>query len=371
MIPLLVDLETAWRGGQNQALLILKGLYEHGHAAELVAAEGSALGARAAASGICVHFVSRGLLKLPAARKIRELLKDGRIDLVHANEAHAVTAAWLAGAHRRMPFVISRRVGYPLGKGWIAQARYAAGTRIVANSQWVAEQAEASGAAREKLTVVNEGVEIPARFSEEQRTAARAHWGIDGAAPLLGCVGVLLPDKGQDWLIRSLAELRKEIPAAKLLLAGEGPCRPELETLARELGVADAVIFAGFVKDVNAVYAALDVFLLPSFFEALNNSLLAAMAYEIPSIAFKRGALGEIIEDGKSGLLVSGPEVPEICAAVRKVLREREFARNIGKAGRRRVAENFSAERMVEGMIRVYQEAIDSTGGGEPAPRSR
>jgi len=353
---LLVDLEPAWRGGQNQALLILKGLVAHGHEAELVAAEGSALGERAAAAGIPVHSVSRGILRIPAARKIRKLLKSGHIDIVHANEAHAVSAAWLAGAHHYAQFVISRRVGYPIGKDAIAQRRYQSAARIVANSNWVAEQAAVSGAPREKLTVVHEGAEIPPRLNRDQRAEARARWGIATGQPLLGCVGVLLPDKGQEWLIRALAELRKEFPAAKLLLAGDGPCRHELGTLARELGLKEAVIFAGFVKDVETVYAALDVFLLPSFFEALNNSLLAAMAYEVPSIAFRRGALGEIIEDGKSGLMVSGPDVNEICEAAARILRDREFATKLGEEGRRRVETNFPATRMVEGMIRVYEE---------------
>lgn len=356
MKVLLVDLELAWRGGQNQALLILKGLVERGHEAELVAAEGSALGTRAEASGIPVRLVSRGMLRIPAARKIRKLLKDGRFEIVHANEAHAVSAAWLAGAHRHASLVISRRVGYPIRKGRIGRARYAAAAQIVANSNWVAEQAAASGAPREKITVVHEGVEIPPRLSREQRTAARTRWGIEGDQPLLGCVGVLLPDKGQEWLIRALGELRKEFPAAKLLLAGDGPCRPGLEARAREAGLSDAVIFAGFVKDVEMAYAALDVFLLPSFFEALNNSLLAAMTYEVPSIAFQRGALGEIIEDGRSGLLVSGPDVNEICAAAAKILCDRESAAKLGEQGRRRVEQNFSAARMVEGMIRVYEE---------------
>jgi len=358
MKVLLVDLEPAWRGGQNQALLILKGLAARGHEAELVAAKESQLGARAKASGIPVHFVSRGMLRIPAARKIRRLLETGHFEIVHANEAHAVSAAWLAGAHRRAPLVISRRVGYPIGKGRIARARYAAAARIVANSNWVAEQAAASGAPREKLTAVHEGVEIPARASKEQRAAARARWGIAGDQPLLGCVGVLLPDKGQEWLIRALAELRKEFPATKLLLAGDGPCRQQLERLAQELGVKNAVIFAGFVKEVEMAYTALDVFLLPSFFEALNNSLLAAMTYEVPSIAFNRGALGEIIEDGKSGLLVSGPDVNEICNATAKILRDREFARKLGQEGRQRVEQNFSATRMVEGIIRAYEQAL-------------
>jgi glycosyltransferase involved in cell wall biosynthesis len=357
---LMVDLETVWRGGQNQALLLLKGLRDRGHEAELVAATGSELGRRAAASGVLVHPVSRGILRVPAAWEIRRLLGIGRLDVVHANEAHAVTAAWLAlwrhGKPLRIPFVISRRVGYPLGKSALAQARYKAASRIVANSKWVAEQAAASGAPPEKLTVVYEGAEIPPRFTHELRERARARWGITPSAALLGCVGVLLPDKGQEWLIRALAEVKKEFPGTKLLLAGDGPCRARLESLARDLGLRNDVIFAGFVKDVETVYAALDVFLLPSVFEALNNSLLAAMAYEIPSIAFNKGALGEIIEDGKSGLLVSGPNVKEIARAATQLLRQREFAQQLGHAGRLRVEQTFSANKMVDGMISVFQE---------------
>jgi glycosyltransferase involved in cell wall biosynthesis len=355
---LLVDLETEWRGGQNQALLLLKGLRERGHGAELVAADGSALGERAGSAGVRVHFVSRGLFRLRAAQNVRALLGGG-FDLVHANEAHAVTVAWLAlwGKSLRIPFVISRRVGYPIGKSALAQARYRAAARIVANSKWVAEQAAASGAPREKVSVVYEGADIAPRFTNEQRQRARARWGIQSTA-LLGCVGVLLPDKGQEWLIRALAEVKKEFSEAKLLLAGDGPRRGKLESLARGLGLKDDVIFAGFVKDVENVYAALDVFLLPSFFEALNNSLLAAMAYEIPSIAFNRGALGEIIEDGKSGLLVSGPDPAEISTACLRILRDHEFAARLGRAGRVRVEQNFSADKMVLGIIRVYEECL-------------
>ena len=360
MRPLLVDLETQWRGGQNQALLILKGLRARGHAAELVAAKASALGQRAESAGVPVHYVSRGFLRIPAARKVRELLRSGRFDLVHANEAHAVTAAWLAlwngPAASSVPFIISRRVGYPIARSRLALARYHRAARVVANSNWVAEQAAASGVLREKLTVVYEGAEIPAPLTAEQKQAARARWKVTPGTPVLGCVGVLSPDKGQEWLIRALAEVRKEFPAAKLLLAGDGPCRGRLEAMAREPGVADAVIFAGFVSEVETVYAALDVFLLPSFFEALNNSLLAAMAYEIPSIAFNRGALGEIIEHGRSGLLVSGPNVTEISAAISRLLRDPQLARQLGELGRNRVKQTFSAGKMVEGILRVYKE---------------
>jgi glycosyltransferase involved in cell wall biosynthesis len=356
--PLLVDLETAWRGGQNQALLLLKGLHNRGHQPELLAAINSALGQRAQAAGIPVHCVSRGLFRLPAAQKIRQLLASRRFDLVHANEAHAVSAAWLAGAHKRLPFVISRRVGYPIGKSRLARARYEAASSIIANSNWVAAQAAASGAPREKITVIYEGAETPSLFTPQQRQLARARWKIPSDTPLLGCVGVLLPDKGQEWLIRALPETRREFPNAKLLLAGDGPSRPQLVQLARELGVTDSVIFAGFVTDIENVYAALDVFLLPSFFEALNNSLLAAMAYEIPSISFNRGALGEIIEHGNSGLLAEAANTAALHSAIAKILRDPPAAKKMAEAARRRIIENFSANKMVEATLRLYESFV-------------
>jgi glycosyltransferase involved in cell wall biosynthesis len=359
MIPLIVDMETEWRGGQNQALLLLKGLYERGHAAELITPQGSSLGHRASKAGICVHRVTNGLFQIPAALQVRSALQDGRIELVHANEAHAVTAAWLAGAHKRVPFVISRRVGYPIGKSSIARARYTSASCILANSQWVADQAIASGAPKEKTQVVYEGVAIPQRIGPEERLVARARWGVNEDTPLLGCVGVLLPDKGQEWLIRSLVEIRKQFPMARLLLAGDGPRRKDLEALAETLALGDAVIFAGFVKDVESVYAALDLFLLPSLFEALNNSLLAAMAHGIPSITFRRGALPEIVEDGKSGLVVSGPDVLEICDAVARILSDHEFARSLGEAGSLRVQQNFSVDHMVESTLAVYDRLLN------------
>ena len=368
MKPLLVDLETAWRGGQNQALLILEGLGARGYQPELVAADGSALGERATEAGVRVHRVDRGWFNLPAAQRVRELLRSGTFDLIHANEAHAVSAAWLARAHRRVPLIVSRRVGYPIGRSRLARARYEAAARIVANSEWTARQAAASGAPKDKITVVHEGTEIPPRFTAEQRQAARRKWRQPEGAPLLGCVGVLLPDKGQEWLIRALAEVYDEFPAVRLLLAGEGPCRAQLERVAKELNVTGAVIFAGFVKDVQSVYAALDAFLLPSFFEALNNSLLAAMAYEIPSIAFKRGALGEIIEHGKNGLLVEPANTAALSEAIRAILREPSRAKRLAEAGRRRVEQEFSADRMVERIVEVYRLSLS---GRETADRAQ
>jgi glycosyltransferase involved in cell wall biosynthesis len=331
-------------------------LNDRGDTAELVAVRGSALGKRAAAKRVKVCRVSRYAARLSAAFHIFKQTQSGLFDVVHANEPHAVTAAWLAGVHRRAAFVISRRVGFPLSKGRIALARYHAAAKIIAISQWVAEQLAQSGAPKEKLVIVHEGVEIPKLPGPEARRHARARWGIPEDAPLLGSVGALLPDKGHELLIRTLAQLHPDFPDCRLLLAGAGPSRPMLEQLATELGIREFVIFAGFVSDIETVYPALDVFLFPSTFEGLGTSLLAAMSYEVPSIAFSCCAFGEIIENERSGLLVETGNVPQLLQAVTHLLRDKKLARAIGQAGRQRVAAVFSSDRMVEETLKVYQE---------------
>jgi glycosyltransferase involved in cell wall biosynthesis len=355
MIPLLVDLEREWRGGQNQFLLLLQGLYERGHAAELLAAKGSSLGHRAEKAGFHVHYTSRRSL-LKAARKVRALTKDGRFDVVHVNESRALSAAWLARAHRRAPLLISRRVGFPLGKSYFSRARFRAAARIIANSHWVAEQAAASGAPEKKLTVIYEGVEIPPLPSAAARSADRKRWGVGEQERLVGCAGVLLRDKGQEWLIRAVARLRGDFPNLKLLLAGEGADRARLEELTRELKLQDAVIFAGFVKDVEAFYRAIDIFVFPALFEGLGTSLLAAMAHGVPSVTYFGCALGEIVENGKSGLQVEPRDTEALAEALRKVLSDAGFAASAGAQGRSRMETTFSVDRMVEETLRLYRE---------------
>ena len=356
MIPLLVDLDEEWRGGQNQFLLLLKGLYERGHAAELLTAKGSSLGHRAAKAGICVHYTSRGGLRLPAAAKMRALMSDGRFDVVHVNESHALTAAWLSRAHKKTPLLTSRRVGYPIGQNYFSRARFAAASRIIANSHWVAEQAITSGASPEKTTVIYEGVEIPEPVTERQRKEARARWAVRDDERLLGCAGVLLQDKGQEWVIRALAELRDEFPRCKLLLAGVGAYRRHLEALAKELKLQDAVIFAGFVRDIEIFYRAIDVFVFPSLFEGLGTSLLAAMSFGVPSVTYSGCALGEIVENGKSGLQVQPKDPTALAAAIGGIFHDSGVETHLAAAGRQRAQTMFSAERMVDQTLALYHE---------------
>ena len=357
MRVLYVDLEHEWRGGQSQALLTLRGLRERGHYVELLAAGDSPLAMRAAEARIPVHQVARVGLRAWAARALRSLIERGRFDLVHLNEPHALTAAWLADAHKKLPLLLSRRIGFPLRKSWVSRAKYEAVEQFVANSKNVAQSLIDSGIAALRISVVNEGVEIPPLPSPEERHAARKLWRVKDHEFLFGCVSVFVPEKGQQHLIAALADLRRLHPEVRLLLAGDGKCRAELETLAKQLGQAEAVLFPGFVRNVEQVYPALDAFAFPSEFEGLGTALQSAMAAGLPCVSTQRGALAEVVEDEQTALVVE-PNAQEFAAAMLRLVTDEGLRKRLSAAGRQEAATRFSAQRMVEGTIQVYEDVL-------------
>ncbi len=354
---LFADLDREWRGGQSQALLTLRGLRGAGHHVQLLAAARSPIATRSSAAGITVNEVPRFALRFSAAQSIKKLLANGNFHLLHINEPHALTAAWLAGAHHRLPLLLSRRIGFPLGKSWVSRARYRAVARFLPNSKAVAQSLIDCGIDPRRISVVHEGVEIPPLTTLEQRNAARRQWKIAESDFLFGCVSVLVPEKGQRHLVAAMPTLRTAFPNARLLLAGDGPTRPELASLIHQLHQQDAVLMPGFVQDVAAVYAALDAFVFPSEFEGLGTALQSAMALALPCVSTSRGALGEVVRHNESAL-VAEPNAQEFATAMQLLMLDAALRRRLGDAARQEVQKCFSAERMVVNTISVYEEVL-------------
>lgn len=354
MKTLHVDLGRTWRGGQSQALLLLRGLRARGHEAELLTLNNSPLSHRARAAGISVHTVATQAAGLRAALRLHRLLAAQRFRVLHVHDAHSLTAAWLAGAHHHTSVVASRRVVYPLRKGPLARARYLSARRILAVSHFVAQSAIASGLPPDRVEVIHDGVELPPPRTAAARRQARQRWNAGESDLLLGCLGVLQPDKGQQFLIRALPAIRTEYPSCRLVLAGDGPDRGDLQRLARDLGVEQAVRFAGFVEDTDAFYMALDLFLLPALLEGLSTSLLMAMAHGLPVVAMAGEAAAEVIDHGRTGFLLSDRKPQTITAAVRQLLADRQWAQSLGAAARHAICEGFTADHMVERTLQIY-----------------
>ena len=359
MRPLIIDLGREFRGGQDQALLLVRGLATRGHSPELIAVEGSLLAERAREAGIPTHGVNRNRRRLAAARIIRRLVRERRADVIHASEPHGLTAAWVARAHLRVPIVVSRRVELPLSSDWLSLARYRAASRVIPVSNFVKESLLASRLPVDLIETVFVGVEVPPRISPAARDASRSRFGIAPESICLGNIAAFVPEKGHELLLRAAAELRAKFPQIVVLLAGEGPEKAKLQALAHQLGSGGAVKFAGFVPDVESVYAATDVFVFPSHQEPLAVAMLSAMAYGLPVVAFARGGNPEAIEDGKNGLLANELSPSALAASIARVLMNLTEASRLGEAARETVLAHFSADRMVAETLRVYGKVMD------------
>jgi glycosyltransferase involved in cell wall biosynthesis len=365
--PLIVDLGKDFRGGQHQALLLLQGLLARGHAPALIAVHDSLLARRAKDAGIFVSGVAPGCRRLAAAWNIRRLVRGRRVDVVHANEPHALSSAWLARARRSVPVVVSRRIALPLSASSFSMARYRAAARIIAVSRFVAQSVIASGLPAGSVEVIYDGVVIPPEISAADREKARGQFGISRESLCIGNVAAFVPEKGHALLLRAFAELRTvlgaelrkqsqgQVPGCVLLLRGEGPGKATVQELARQLQILDAVIFLPLATEIETMFAALDIFAFPSHAEPLGSALLAAMAHGLPCVALARGGIPEVIEAGINGLFVDSLDPNAFAAALARLPANPEEARRIGKAARETIAARFSADHMVDATLRLYE----------------
>ncbi len=362
MRPLLIDLGREFRGGQHQGLLLMQGLRERGHAPELIALRDSLLASRAEEIGVAVHVADPGRRRLTAALQIRKLLRKRRVDLLHANEPHALTAAWLARAHRAVPVLVSWRIALPISQGFISMARYRAAARVIAVSNFVQQSVILSGLPADRVPVIYDGVQIPPQLSAIQRDSARHQLAIPGNAVCIGNVAAFVPEKGHSLLLNAFAKLRAQLPECILLLRGDGPELPMLQALAHQLLIAGAVKFLSPSTEIESMFAAMDIFAFPSHQEPLGSALLAAMAHALPVVAIAGGGVPEVVENEKNGLLVEALDFQNFASAVARLIANREEA----ASPRRRRAEktitrNFSANRMADETLCQYEILV--TGG--------
>src|SRR5262249_54254583 len=164
------------------------------------------------------------------------------------------------------------------------------------------------------------------------RWQARQRWGVSEQETLFGCVGYLLPEKGQEFVVRAFPAVHAMFPGARLLFAGDGPCRPSLEALSREEKRKEALRFTGFVEDIPQAYARRSAFVFPSVAEPLGTSLLAAMAWGLPVIAVASGGVPEYVDDGGTGLLVAQPDPSLFSDCMLRLLNEPELTKRLGAA---------------------------------------
>jgi glycosyltransferase involved in cell wall biosynthesis len=210
-----------------------------------------------------------------------------------------------------------------------------------------------------RVRVVRNAVDLehPVR-GEEVTDQLIASLRLDRSDKVLVYVGRLSPEKGVDVLLRALAGVATKFPHVKLVIVGDGQERGRLQAQAMTLGIGDRVIFTGYTEAPGAYLVAADVVVMPSRSEGTANALLEAMALGRPIVATGVGGTPELIESGRSGLLVPSESPQELGDAILTLLEDGGFAERLGRGGLDRVRGCFAPEGRARAMFDIYNELL-------------
>jgi phosphatidylinositol alpha-1,6-mannosyltransferase len=205
-----------------------------------------------------------------------------------------------------------------------------------------------------RMVQLTPGVDVEAFEPGVDGTPVREQYGL-GDRPIVVCVSRLVKRKGQDMLVRALPLIQQRVPDAVVLIVGDGPMREELAHLARSLGVAADVVFAGAHPwaELPPFFAAGDVFCMPSRtrkagfeVEGLGIVYLEASATGLPVVAGASGGAPDTVRQGETGFVVDGTSPTSIAARVGDLLLDAGLRERLGKAGRSWVEEHWGWELM-------------------------
>lgn len=201
--------------------------------------------------------------------------------------------------------------------------------------------------------------EAAAAAAASTRAALRSSLGFAPEDVLLICVARFAPQKAHDVLLRAFARAREREPRLALLLVGDDPFgdgRRKAEALASELALGARCVFAGIRRDVPALLAASDVFVMSSLWEGLGLVFLEAMAARLPVVSTRVSAIPEVVLEGQTGLLVPPADAEALSQALLALARDPAERRRMGERGAARVRADFGLSRMVEETLAVYRE---------------
>lgn len=303
-------------------------------------------------------------------RQLRKILQKGMFDIVHTHTSVGGFLGRIAAKSVGIPCVIWTIHGWAFNysHSTFVQRRFFKTIEkfldrftdhYVAVSRNMLEVGiQARVTISEKVSVIYHGIETDENEIRVHHNNLRKELGIGEDIPLVGNIGRIEPQKAVDDFLRAARIIKDAIPNVNFLVVGDGPLRNDMEKLSMQLGIKDVVLFTGWKKNVKEYMDIIDVVCIPSLWEALPFLLLEAMYTKKPVVATHVGGIPEVVDDGKTGILVP-PSRPEVMAnAIITLIENKRIAKEMGEAGKRRVQQLFSVEQMITHYEKLYLDLL-------------
>lgn len=316
--------------------------------------------------GVRVHAVGRFRSAIDWGRihAARQLLKAFEPDIVHGAVFEGVVMGTLAGKLAGVPIIIGEETADPEGRRWTGHLFFRALVglthRMVAVSPFVRDYLlNDLSVPPAKVRLINNGVADVAPRTAEHVQKLRARLGIGAEDFVIGTVGRLFDQqKKVSEMIRAMPAILARRPLTRLLVVGEGQDRGMLERLATECGVAPSVTFAGYQPATRPFFELMNIFVHPAASEAFGLVVAEAMMAGRPVVATAVGGIPDVVDEGKTALLIPPGDREALVEAVLKLADDAELAACMGSAGRRRAVAEFGEVRYVSEVDELYRECL-------------
>jgi glycosyltransferase involved in cell wall biosynthesis len=369
-----LELRSVWGtgGGPEKTILLGTARTDPGKFAITVCylrdARDTVFGIDARAAGLPVDYVEiveRHSFDPSIWPTLRRLVRERRIDIVHAHDYKTNVLAWLLAKFERViPLSTvhgwtgsSRRerlVYYPLDKRVLGRFPMA-----IAVSEHIRLELLRHGARPHRVRTILNGIDHVRFTRDSARTpAVRASLGLDPGRTVIGAVGRLEREKRFDLLIDAFAALRADRPLLTLVIVGDGSLKDALQAQIDRLQLGPACRLLGQRDDVADLHNGFDLFVQASDYEGTPNAVLEAMALGTPLAATDVGGTSQLVRDGIEGLIVPPGRLDALTRAIDRLLSEPDAARAFAAAARRRVETDLSFEARMAAVEAVYVELL-------------
>jgi glycosyltransferase involved in cell wall biosynthesis len=288
--------------------------------------------------------------------------------IVHTHTSKPGIVGTLAARWSGIPAIIHTTHLFPFHEetGRIATAAYVGAERLAA--RWCDRIVTVSDFQRdwalrvgigspEKIVSIPNGVPTERARSKRSPAEVRAELGIGDAFMMLS-TGRLAEQKGLEYLIRAAVLLRKDLPSARIVLAGDGPLEQRLSKLISGLELEDMVLLLGLRSDIGDLLAASDLVVLPSLWEGLSISLLEAMAAGKPVVTTTVGGNREVTNDGETAVLVPPKDPASLATAIRALAADAARLEELGRKGQEAQVERYTLQRMLDAYLNEYDRLL-------------
>ncbi|MCB1069703.1 MAG: glycosyltransferase family 4 protein [Verrucomicrobia bacterium] len=315
-------------------------------------------------AGIPVRYLGKGIFSPSILPALMRVVRQENADLLHCHGYNAANFGRLAGYLTGKPVVIHEHAVLAVKPHqFLADKLLSRLTTCgVAISEAVREfMIRGRSVPEDRITIVHNGIQLDRyrRRPEPDIRAGREKLGIDPGALVIGTLTRLREEKGNRTLIAAMPAILARHPGAMLVIGGDGPERAALEQQVRELGIANRVLFAGFVKAGADLLTLFDLMAIPSLSEGLSYAGAEAMACGVPVVASDVGGLPELLDRGTCGVLVPPGDAGALAAAIADLLSDPARIETLRAAGLKR-AEAFSIETYAKHLCSVYRRALAS-----------